>query len=195
MKVTVTKVWENRQPRVSLYSPQEVTIEPVAVNEDYKPDGQTYDVRLKTPHAGLHRVEFVDGGDYTRVGWPTGVPVTVPSGIDTPQVTNQFRGPWTLYFYVPKGTKVIGGWSSRVANWAPRPSGTLVALDGREAFDFGTAEEGWFQVPVPAGQDGKLWKFEDAVGQRLLMTVPPYLARSAGELLLPAEVVAADKKK
>ena len=31
-----------------------------------------------------------------------------------------------------------------------------------------------------------------SVGQRLLMTIPPYLARSVDELLLPAEVVAAD---
>ena len=195
LKVTVTKVWENRQPEVRLYSPREVTLDPVAVDQSYKPDGKTSDVRLKTPYAGLHRVEFVDGGDYTRVAWPKGIPVTVPSGIDTPGVTSQFRGSWTLYFYVPKGTKVIGGWSARVANWAPRASGTLVAPDGRKAFDFGTADEGWFKVPVPDGQDGKLWKFENSLGQRLLMTVPPYLARSAGELLLPAEVIAANGKK
>jgi hypothetical protein len=39
-----------------------------------------------------------------------------------------------------------------------------------------------------------LWTFVDTQGQRLLMTVPPYLARSAAELLLPSEVVAADAK-
>jgi hypothetical protein len=42
--------------------------------------------------------------------------------------------------------------------------------------------------------DGKLWRFEHCQGQRLLMTVPPYLARNGAELLLPAEVVAADSK-
>jgi len=149
-------------------------------------------VVLKTPHPGLHRLETVDGGDFTRIQWPEGMPVTVESGIDTPGVTSHFRGGWTLYFYVPKGTKLVGGWASRIANWAPRISGKLVDADGREAFDFGKAEEGWFRVPVPPGQDGRLWKFENAVGQRLLMTVPPYLARRGEELLLPAEVVEAD---
>jgi hypothetical protein len=192
IKVAVQKVWANRMPRISLYSPLEVTLDPVAVDETPKPDGKTYDVVLKTPHPGLHRLETVDGGDFTRIQWPEGMPVTVESGIDTPGVTSHFRGGWTLYFYVPRGTKLVGGWASRIANWAPRISGKLVDADGREAFDFGKAEEGWFRVPVPPGQDGRLWKFENAVGQRLLMTVPPYLARRGEELLLPAEVVEAD---
>ncbi len=47
---------------------------------------------------------------------------------------------------------------------------------------------------MPDGRDGALWKFEDCQGQRLLMTVPPFLARGAEELLLPAEVVDADAR-
>ena len=192
LKVTVRKVWAHRMPKISLYSPREVSLNAVAVDETPRPDGKTYDVVLQTPHAGLHRVETVDGGDFTHIEWPAGMPVTVESGIDTPGVTSQFRGPWTLYFYVPRGTAVVGGWSSRVANWAPRPSGRLLDADGHEVLDFGRLGEGWFRVPVPPGQDGRLWKFENCVGQRLLMTVPPYLARRAEELLLPEEVVRAD---
>ena len=123
------------------------------------------------------------------------MPVTIESGIDTPDVTSHFRGSWTMYFYVPKGTKVVGGWASRVANWAPRISGKLLDAEGREVLDFGKSEEGWFKVPVPPGQDGRLWKFENSQGQRLLMTVPPYVARSAEELLLPQEVVEAEAKR
>ena len=193
--VTVRKIWANRTPKISLYSPQEVSLNAVATDASYKPDGKPNALRLKTPYAGLHRVETIDGGDNTHVAWPAGMPVTVESGIDTPGVTSQFRGPWSLYFYVPKGTKVVGGWASRVANWAPRASGKLLDADGTERFDFGAADEGWFKVPVPPGQDGRLWKFADSQGQRLLMTVPPYLARRADELLLPAEVVEADAKK
>ncbi len=120
------------------------------------------------------------------------MPVTAKSGIATPGVTSHFRGQWSLYFYVPKGTHVVGGWASRIANWAPRISGKLLDSSGREAFDFGKADEGWFRVPVPEGEDGKLWKFENSQGQRLLMTVPPYLARTSEELLLPSEVVEKD---
>jgi hypothetical protein len=51
-----------------------------------------------------------------------------------------------------------------------------------------------YSDPTPEGRDGALWKFEDCVGQRLLMTIPPYLARRAEDLLLPAEVVDADAR-
>jgi hypothetical protein len=192
LTVTVKKLWANRMPKVTLTSPAEVSLNAVASDDSYRPDGKANDIRLKTQHAGLHFVETVDGGDYTTVKFPPGMPVTVESGIDTPGVTSHFRGPWTMYAYVPKGTKVVGGWASRIANWAPRASGKLLTPDGATAIDFAKIEEGWFKADVPAGQDGKLWRFDNCQGQRLLMTVPPYLARSAEELLLPAEVVERD---
>lgn len=94
-----------------------------------------------------------------------------------------------------KGTQVVGGWASRIANWAPRNSGKLLDSSGREAFDFGKAEEGWVNVQVPESEEGKLWKFENSQGQRLLMTVPPYLARTSEGLLLPAEVIEKDSSQ
>jgi len=194
LKVAVQKVWANRMPRLSLYSPLEVSLNAVAIDESAKPDGQVRDIAMATTYPGLHRLDSVDGGDHTKIEWPAGMPVTIESGIDTPTVTSHFRGAWTLYCYVPKGTKVVGGWASRIANWAPRISGKLLGPDGREAIDFAKIEEGWFKAPVPEGMDGKLWRFEHCQGQRLLMTVPPYLARNGAELLLPAEVVAADSK-
>jgi hypothetical protein len=51
------------------------------------------------------------------------------------------------------------------------------------------------RVPVEPGQDGRLWHFANSLGQRILLTVPPYLARDGRELLLPAEVVLADTPK
>ncbi|MBI1371424.1 MAG: DUF4838 domain-containing protein [Phycisphaera sp.] len=194
IQVRVEKVWANRMPVIKLYSPLEVKVEPVAIDEDGKPDGTVRALKLVTPYAGMHRVETIDGGDHTFIDWPKGMPVTIESGIDTTGVTSHFRGAWTLYFYVPRGTKVVGGWASRIANWAPRISGRLLDGSGHEVADFGKMDEGWFSVPVPAGEDGKLWKFDNAQGQRLLMTVPPYLARSAEELMLPAEVVDADAR-
>ena len=194
LKVRVEKVWANRSPKLSLFSPLDVKIEPVAVDESYQPDGRVSALRLVTPHSGLHRVETLDGGDHTYLQWPEGMPVTIESGIDTPGVKEHFRGAWSLYFYVPQGTKTVGGWASRIANWAPRISGKLLDGSGRVVHDFDQAEEGWFKIPVPEGEDGKLWKFENSQGQRLLMTVPPYLARSGTQLLLPAEVVENDRK-
>ena len=195
LKIKVTKRWANRAPRLELFSPLEVSLNPVATREDYQPDGQERPLRLRTPHPGLHRIETYDGGDYTRITFPAEMPVTIESGIDTPDVTSHFRGAWTLYCYVPKGTRVIGGWASRVANWAPRISGKLLAPDGREMLNFGKMDgDGFFKVEVLPGADGALWKFENNNGQRLLMTIPPWLARSGEELLLPREVVEADAR-
>lgn len=62
-----------------------------------------------------------------------------------------------------------------------------------ELLDFAKMDgDGFFKIEVPPGADGALWKFEHSLGQRLLMTVPPYLARSGEALLLPREVVEAD---
>jgi hypothetical protein len=192
LTITVERRWANRMPKISLFSPLEVTLDAVASDESCRPDGMPRAVSLRTPHPGLHRIETWDGGDVTRIAWPQGLPITLESGIDTPDVASHFRGGWTLHCYVPKGTKVVGGWASRIANWAPRISGRLLDGDGRPQLDFATREDGWFSVPVPPGQDGRLWTFADTQGQRLLMTVPPYLARTAEELLLPVEVVEAD---
>ena len=57
------------------------------------------------------------------------------------------------------------------------------------------AKPGYFKVPVPPGQDGRLWSFRTTSGYRTLMTVPPCLARDARELLLPAEVIEADRRR
>jgi hypothetical protein len=69
-----------------------------------------------------------------------------------------------------------------------------VLRDGSGAvrLDFATLEDGWFSAPVPDGQDGQVWTFEKTHGIRQLATVPPYLARTATDLLLPREVVARD---
>jgi hypothetical protein len=195
LRVAVKKRWALRAPKLEVFSPLEVTLNAVSTFADYQPDAVERAAILRTPHAGLHRLETFDGGDYTTITWPAGMHVSVESGMDTPDVTSHFRGPWTMYCYVPRGTKLLGGWASRIANWAPRISGKLLSPDGEVRLDFGKIEDGFFKVEVPPGMDGALWKFERNLGQRLLMTIPPYLARSEKELLLPEEVIAADAVK
>jgi hypothetical protein len=70
----------------------------------------------------------------------------------------------------------------------------MLDADGNVVHQFIFSERtSYFCVPVPPGQDGRLWKFEKGGGRRLLMTVPPYLARCAEEMLVPREVVEADE--
>lgn len=177
--------YRDRGPvRFALHSDQEVSLEAVATDDSVLPDGEPRSVVLRSPHQGLHRLEWNDGSDMTQVIWPDNLPMTVRSTLDEPM---RLGGRWDLYFYVPKGTTIVGGYSDSTR-------GRLVDGAGNLQFDFGTLDAaGYFSVDVPEGQDGALWKFVDSRGSRLLMTVPPYLATSLETLLLPREVVVADQ--
>lgn len=169
--------------KISLFSPLEVTLDAVDHDQSVPPDGEQRRVVLTSPHSGLHRLEWTDGSDMTRVVLPQDLPLTICSTLESP---SQLSGRWDLYFYVPRGTPVVGGYTDSV-------KGTLLDADGQVVLDFSTMNAaGYFSVPVPDGQDGRLWKFSNSRGNRMLMTVPPCLATSVETLLLPREVVEAD---
>ncbi len=146
------------------------------------PDQQNRELGLTSPYSGLARLKIQDNYDGTLLTWPEGLPMTVWSDPEHPV---EMFGRWTMYFYVPRGTKVIGGYSTADGELL-NPSGTVaLSFENNPAF---------FKVPVPAGMDGQVWKLNSCQGSRLLMTVPPCLARSPSELLLPAEVVSRDSR-
>jgi len=178
LKVTAGLVYSNQAPaKLSLFSTKE-TLGNAVAQVQVAGTEEPQLVELSTEYAGLQRVELSDRGKGTNIEWPQGVAVTVPATREYPA---NFNGRWSLYFYVPKGTKVVGGYASSGA-------GELLNADGEKVHSFGRSA-GYFQVDVAEGQDGRLWKFSNCAGERILMTVPPYLARSADELLLPADVV------
>lgn len=147
------------------------------------PDQKEHALRLQPRVSGLHRLDVTDRTAGTSLSWPAGTPWTIPAG---PKELTELHGRWTLYFYVPKGTKVVAGYADGL--------GELQDAGGKRVFTFSGLPD-YFQVEVAPGQDGRLWKFANTLGQRVLFTVPPYLARDARELLLPAEVVRADAAK
>jgi hypothetical protein len=170
----------------TLHAEQEATLEPVAQDTSVPPDGQERTVVLKSPYRGLHTLEWTDGSDKTRVVFPEDLPFTVRSSLED---RAGLAGKWDLYFYVPRGTKIIGGYTTGT-------EGAMLDGEGREVFAFKSMKQAdYFSVPVPAGQDGRLWKLVNCEGERMMMTVPPYLAPSGEKLLLPQEVVAADGGK
>jgi hypothetical protein len=144
------------------------------------PDRQFRELELASTYAGLQRLEGAGGGGI-GLTFPSEMPITVQSSPENPF---QFHGRWTMYFYVPRGTQVVGGFASG--------PGKLRDGAGKEVTTF-EAKPNHFSVPVAPGQDGTLWRFENTAGVRHLMTVPPYLARSARDLLLPEEVVEKDR--
>lgn len=181
LTVTAGTVYTNRGvTKLDLYPAAEAEGRSIA-HAEVPPTREPVAVELKSSLSGLQRLEVLAGGG-ARTDWPEDVPMTIESSFEHP---GQFHGRWSLYFYVPRGTAVIGGFSEG--------EGTLRNPSGTVARKFDT-KPGFFSVAVPTGDDGKLWKWEQCAGDKLLMTVPPYLARSASELLLPKEVVERDAR-
>jgi hypothetical protein len=183
---TISHYRDRGNVRFSLHSPKEVLVEPVDTDESVPPDGNTYEITLRSPYSGLHTLIMNDGNDRTMLEWERGHPMTMHTGINS---AFSFEREVELYFYVPKGTKVVGGYVDRHSHT------TIFDSEGNEYTDWRNEDEneGYFNIPVAEGKDGTLWKIESNRAIRLrLMTVPPYVARNAGELLLPAEVLDPD---
>lgn len=143
-------------------------------------DGTPHRVRLRASARGLHRIAVSDGGSGTEVRFPRGLARTVQVSADRGSTA---FGPRSGYFYVPRGTAVVGGYSA---------AGAVVHdADGRPVRRVGAGGE-HFAIRVPRGQDGRLWSLRGCRGAVALMTVPPFLAADPAELLLPEPVVGAD---
>ncbi len=153
--------------------------EPVAEAE-LAADGVSRKVALSSPYPGPHRLELADGSGGTALSWPAGQRVALPAAAEEAATfTSRFRH--SLRFYVPRETEVVGGYSAR-------PVGRLLFPDGSVALDFATRKgPGYFSVAVPPEMAGRCWAFADADGGKRLLTVPPWFAREAGELLLPPD--------
>ena len=156
---------------------------PIAEDRSVPPDGTERTVRLTVTESGLYRVTISDGQDKTLVKWPVGQPMTVVSTETVPM--NDTYGQWAQYFYVPRGTQVIGMYGGE--------HGEIRDSQDRPQFWFNGRERGFYRVPVPSGEDGKLWRIRYMRGPLILLTVPSNFAATPQELLLPREVVERDR--
>lgn len=157
------------------------TVDRAAVPSDKEPHA----IELKAKHAGLHEIEVYAPGTGASIDWEPGTIVTLEA---SKEYLVNFTGDWTMYFYVPKGTREVGGYAYGQRG---RSKGTLRDGDGNVVMPF-TVEARYFKVAVPEGQDGRFWRFDTWSGRVFLLTVPPWLARSPQELLVPREVVETD---
>jgi len=150
----------------------------VAEDSSVPPDGEERTISLRVTEPGIYRIDLDDGADMTKVTWPDGQPMSWKMSLE--DYPAKITGRWTLYFYVPRGTKSIGLYSAASA-------GQLVRPDGEVALDLIQGGGNFLSVPVPEGADGKLWKISKAAGSVRLLNVPPFLARSPEELILPSD--------
>ncbi len=174
-------LYRTRGPvRLRLFAAANPNVADPVAEAELPADGVSREVALSSPYAGPHRLELADGSGGTELSWPEGQRVALPVAADEAVgFLSRFRH--SLRFYVPRGTQVVGGYSARAV-------GQLRFPDGRVALDFASRKgPGYFSVPVPAEMAGRSWAFHEADGGTRLLTVPPWLAREAGELLIPQD--------
>ncbi len=140
------------------------------------PDGKTRTVKLIAKEPGTYRIDLDDGRDMTSVTWPENQLMSWKMSLDDHPA--YMTGRWHLYFYVPKGTRRIGLYSAA-------GGGNLVDPAGAVAMELKTEGGAFISAEVPEGMDGKLWSLRNVAGKVCLLNVPPFLARSADELVLP----------
>lgn len=147
------------------------------------PDQQVYPVEFKPEHAGGYMVETrdQDGGVHVT-DWPTALPFTLEFSMEK---VPRMVGRTSLAFYIPKGTKLLGFFG--------RGTGAIHDSNNTVVHEL-SGESGYVSIPVPRGEDGTFWRFRGLVGGQVrLLTVPPYMAPNPSQLMLPREVVEADK--
>ncbi len=174
--------------RVDLFADGNPTGEAVDTTDHIEPNQKPHDVRLRSTYPGLHRIRIEPTANRAVARPPEGRIWTMEVSQDE---HNTLTGDWDLYFYVPKRTRVVGGFTTS-------RRGVMLDGDGQTVFSFRSlAPPAYFSVPVPEEQSGRFWKLSGGAGhhsRRILLTVPPFLARTPAELLLPREVVEADRQ-
>jgi hypothetical protein len=153
-------------------------------------DGEKHAVKVAVPHAGLYFLDY----NAPRLGGS----IVLAAGQ---------RGVWDLnslsggtaslpprYFYVPKGTTEIQFLfldpEGRPITFAVRsPDDSVNQLVHHKSGATGQV----YKVPVPPGEDGKVWWLDSlAMGRLRFFNLPNYLAASPDALLVPSELAKRD---
>ncbi len=142
-------------------------------------DKKWHEVRFIAKREGLYRITWRERMTGTRVQWPADLPRTVLTSEGSPK---QVSGRHSWYFYVPKGTKVIGAYDRSGA-------GALFNADGKQVVDFKTTPDDFISIKVPENQSGRLWSIRALGGRFRLLNVPPYGSAVETHLLLPRELL------
>lgn len=148
-------------------------------------DKEEHSVKMKSGQPGPYLLEIKDqAAGYHLTNWSKDIPLTFESSMERSPV---ILGGWQFVFYVPKGTQKVNLFVKGRGTIQDQEGGVLEGLP---------QEPTYLSIPVPPGQDGTFWKFTGKTGGTIqLLNVPPYLASSASQLLLPREVVEADAPK
>jgi len=173
--------------KAELWAQAEAEEAPVSIQEVEIDPGKTGEIQLVSPHAGLHWV-YLSGPKIGEVlELDPERPWTISVAREAPMQTLASMRMSDLYFYVPKGTRLIAARGGNCRGRVLNPEGKVAAIVDNDPL---------IRVEVPEGMDGRLWKISQWRGAPFrLLTAPAYLAASPKDLLLPREVVNADSKQ
>jgi hypothetical protein len=148
--------------------------------------GEWHQIELPAPQPGHYVLEVSSNRAGNEIDWDQDQLLTDwCEGTTYPKPTQLY----SRYFYVPKGTREVAGFTGRTSH------GEIVDATGRVVYRFDGGRARIFVAPVPEGQAGTVWLMRNVFFSKLLLNVPSALARSPQELLLPEEVVARDAAK
>jgi cysteine-rich repeat protein len=156
-------------------------------------DRSVHTSTLEAPTSGLYRLDFGGDGRFFDLRMRHDDPPLHKTYEMSPEQWVQGIGRSSYLFYVPEGTDTIGGYATPGTDFGDH----IERPDGKVAFAFSELDRpGYFSVDVPDGADGKLWRLDNLPSRkRFLMTVPPQVAESPDQLLLPRQVVQADHQQ
>lgn len=147
-------------------------------------DGEAHKLQFQVPRAGLYFFDFDD----SSAGWRIQVAAERPASIllRRDKGLSHMGHMQTMYFYVPKGTRQIDYF------WSGGPH-RVHGADKKLMHEIKASGE-FVSIPVPEGMDGQPWHFTQlALGHLWFFNLPNQLAASPNALLLPREVVRADR--
>jgi hypothetical protein len=140
-------------------------------------DRALHRVSFNIERSGHYALEFADWRRGAVLSWPSGTAFTLrATRRDRPALSSR----WTLYLFVPRGTRTLELYSDGGV-------GTLRDASGHVVHRF-EPRPGVVRVPVAPGQDGACWLFDSNKGYRLPLNVPPLFAAAPDELLVPADL-------
>lgn len=141
-------------------------------------DGESHDVAVAVPAAGLYWFEFDDQGAGWSIAAAAGRPVCL--ALRRHSYARHLGHMQRMYFFVPRGTQRVDYFWDGGPHQVRGPDGELLAE---------VATRGKIvRIDVPEGADGRAWSFTKLPGGQLwFFNCPNLLAPSPAALLVPRE--------
>ena len=152
------------------------------ISQDIPIDGKKTEYRFKSNFSGLHTLAISNAQGGIRVFNANKTLAVRTASHDEPL---EIKRPLIGYFYIPPACKIVGGYFGGVG-------GAYMQIyddNNRLIYEHKLGLVDYFSVKVPENQQGKTWKINVYTDNMYFLTVPPYIARTPQELLIPSELL------